>query len=1017
VQRRMSLGADLDWLHNGDLAAPTSPSPSLPLPTIAAAAPDPAAEAAQAAATSGAQHVVVGLNALVCVLLISTALWLGHLIKKLRLHWLSESGAAMLLGVCIGAVVNAAKWNTTHHHLLTFEPELFFFVLLPPIIMDAGYSMERGAFFRSVGTILLFAVCGTLISTLVVGYGLFGLARLGVVGLESSNPLESLIFGSLISAVDPVAVLSLLQSSKLKSPQLLSLIFGESVLNDAVSIVLFNTFRTYYDRTSSTQSSHRPSLFHPGGNTYGAQHAGAVVGGVAEGGRADGGGLGTAALDAAATSSSMSDVSTFNLCLEFLFVSVGSLCIGVLVGLACSLLFRTSRLQSRPEIEFTLVLFFAYASYCLSEILSLSGIMSLFFCSIIMAHYNWYNLSVASRLTTKHAFHSFSLISETFLFAYLGLSSVVSVKTISLEWSPALILATMALCMIGRALHVFPLSFLSNLCTKYARSHGAQFMKLGSGSGPGAGVGGGSFSMASGLSPSSSTNSLSSSNIAESGVMASLERASSASAFFPSHSSRHNSMTGHISLPTSIFVWFSSMRGAVAFALSLNVFTSHRSAIISSTMAIVVMTTVILGGMAAPLLRKLKLVQEDVVEEEGGRRMRTMGRSASGRSTFFSHQQQQRQAYFMRHQRAASSMSAASGNESDRDMEMSPRSPTPSSDLPSIRLDLLSDSQSNGMAINGGVSPAGSDGPHSPPAVAADASSLLTRGRGDGARTSATGVNNSNALPNVVGSDVDVVEDGGTFPSSGVDDPGVGWIGERWRRFDESVMQRFFGGYSQFARDHQRHQQQYGVTHHSRIHYSANHARSKAASRVRSSGAGVGRGSGGSGGSTIGRSSSTRNRTIEECERIPLATASASSQTASEREGSDQSRDDHETRTPAFLSLQQVDMDEDEEDEDVDESNVTHATSSSYSSSPVLQPTRPISMLGSSSATSSSSSSTRLPPTVSSNSRRGHSSTQSDESDEDADEEADKDDDEDSNHSKTLVGNAQGHRSSRRPSN
>jgi len=118
-----------------------------------------------------------------------------------------------------------------------FEPELFFFVLLPPIIFEAGLSMEKAAFFRNVGSILLFAVFGTLVSTLVVGYGLYVLAKFGIVGLDSDNPIECLIFGSLLSAVDPVAVLSILQQSRLKSPLLLSLIFGESVLNDAISSV------------------------------------------------------------------------------------------------------------------------------------------------------------------------------------------------------------------------------------------------------------------------------------------------------------------------------------------------------------------------------------------------------------------------------------------------------------------------------------------------------------------------------------------------------------------------------------------------------------------------------------------------------------------------------------------------------------------------------------------------------------------------------------------------------------
>ena len=63
--------------------------------------------------------------------------------------------------------------------------------------------------------------------------------------------MEALLFGALISAVDPVATLSIMGNPELQcNPLLYSLVFGESVLNDAISIVLFKNFRRYYDPES-----------------------------------------------------------------------------------------------------------------------------------------------------------------------------------------------------------------------------------------------------------------------------------------------------------------------------------------------------------------------------------------------------------------------------------------------------------------------------------------------------------------------------------------------------------------------------------------------------------------------------------------------------------------------------------------------------------------------------------------------------------------------------------------------
>ncbi|XP_046641576.1 sodium/hydrogen exchanger 8-like [Daphnia pulicaria] len=157
----------------------------------------------------------------------------------------------VLLGICIlvavifiGALVglflklmsyqNVADWAKE----AAFSPTIFFLVLLPPIIFESGYNLHKGNFFQNIGSITVFAVFGTLISAMIVGSGVY-LLGLADIAYKLSF-IESFAFGSLISAVDPVATLAIFQALDV-DPVLNMLVFGESILNDAVAIVLTTT--------------------------------------------------------------------------------------------------------------------------------------------------------------------------------------------------------------------------------------------------------------------------------------------------------------------------------------------------------------------------------------------------------------------------------------------------------------------------------------------------------------------------------------------------------------------------------------------------------------------------------------------------------------------------------------------------------------------------------------------------------------------------------------------------------
>lgn len=96
--------------------------------------------------------------------------------------------------------------------------------------------MKRKPFFKNMGSILLFAFVGTLIAVFISAVLMWFLGAVGY-GKEYSF-YHCFIFGSVISATDPVSVLGAFKDIEPHS-KLYSLIFGESMLNDAVSLTLY----------------------------------------------------------------------------------------------------------------------------------------------------------------------------------------------------------------------------------------------------------------------------------------------------------------------------------------------------------------------------------------------------------------------------------------------------------------------------------------------------------------------------------------------------------------------------------------------------------------------------------------------------------------------------------------------------------------------------------------------------------------------------------------------------------
>jgi NhaP-type Na+/H+ or K+/H+ antiporter len=165
------------------------------------------------------------------------------MLKAFNVHWLPDACAFILVGTFAGLFLRLVNKGLLQNRL-SFDNDLFLQIMLPPIIFQAALSIDKRAFRRDLVPILAFAGLGTAFSAVAIGLITHHVSRLGS---EDNLPLlDSLVFGSLISSVDPVATLSILSGVGVsQTDTLYTLIFGESLLNDGVAIVLFDTLTSH----------------------------------------------------------------------------------------------------------------------------------------------------------------------------------------------------------------------------------------------------------------------------------------------------------------------------------------------------------------------------------------------------------------------------------------------------------------------------------------------------------------------------------------------------------------------------------------------------------------------------------------------------------------------------------------------------------------------------------------------------------------------------------------------------
>lgn len=107
-------------------------------------------------------------------------------------------------------------------------------------------------FFNNMLSILIFAIPGTFISAVVIGIILYIWTFLGLESIDISFA-DAMSVGATLSATDPVTILSIFNAYKV-DPKLYTIIFGESLLNDAISIVMFETCQKFHGQPATFSS-------------------------------------------------------------------------------------------------------------------------------------------------------------------------------------------------------------------------------------------------------------------------------------------------------------------------------------------------------------------------------------------------------------------------------------------------------------------------------------------------------------------------------------------------------------------------------------------------------------------------------------------------------------------------------------------------------------------------------------------------------------------------------------------
>ena len=329
-------------------------------------------------------EMTLSLATLVLSIMLVCYIIAGPLLKKFKVKILRPSGVIMIFGIILTLLTKMINPDSSFFKGFQFNHSFFFTFILPIIIFSSAYNSKIESILKYLKYILLFSISGTIFSFIFISFFTYYLnsKKYFTTNVENNDgtiikivPInlslsEILQFCTAISACDSVISLSFLMEDN--EPKLNAISLGDSILNNAVVISLFNSV---YDISQKEKS-----------------------------------------------------LTIYLSCYIFaksILIFAASLIIGIAVGLFHSkfLVFMKKYHMNRVQ-EISTILLFAFISYILCDWLQLSAMTSLLACGLCMSHYMFYNLNYQTREESSLISLSLNIIAEGLIYSSMGMTIV-----------------------------------------------------------------------------------------------------------------------------------------------------------------------------------------------------------------------------------------------------------------------------------------------------------------------------------------------------------------------------------------------------------------------------------------------------------------------------------------------------------------------------------------------------------------------------------------------------------------